>query len=307
MQDPGTYPQLILETAVIEILSLPITATQIISAFVQIIVKIVKIQPHLIQSNDDFHTSSSSSDTSSANNDSSEGYGSNPLTTMLHFPNSVLVIQACGLLLAQLPVEFHINLYEEVSHVIKNNESPVVGHSLLDPTWAAHDNTSTALGNTVALIHAFFWNLPQQWLDNTHLLINQLRPVSSISMLRITFRIIGPLLPRLANAHSLFLKTLELLLSVMVDVFGKNAKLSTPVEASDIVDLIDFLHHVVHYEGQGGPVQPSSKPRADVLDLCGRAIENMRSDVQHLLSHLKPDINCSIYAAANLKHAQNPS
>ncbi|KAI3731555.1 hypothetical protein L1987_62744 [Smallanthus sonchifolius] len=303
IQDPGTYTQLILETAVIEILSLPVTATQVISAFVQIIVKLVKIQPNLIQSNHGFHTSNSPSESK----DSSVGCGSNPLTTGFDFSNFVLVIQACGLLLAQLPVEFHIKLYEEVSRVIKDNElHSVVGYALLDPTWAAQDNTSTVLGNMVALIHAFFWNLPQGWLHNTHLLINQLRPISSISMLRIAFRIIGPLLPRLANAHSLFIKTLELLLSMMVDVFGRNAN-PTPVEASDIADLIDFLHHVVHYEGQGGPVQPSSKPRYDVLALCGRAIENMRSDVQHLLSHLKPDISCSIYAATNPKPTQNPS
>ncbi|KAK9074556.1 hypothetical protein SSX86_007154 [Deinandra increscens subsp. villosa] len=230
MQDPGTYTQLILETAVIEILSLP------------------------------------------------------------------------------LPVEFHIKLYEEASRVIKDNElHSVVGYALLDPTWAAQDNTLTPLGSMVALIHALFCNLPLEWLDNTHHLMNQLRPVSSVSMLRMAFRIIGPLLPRLANAQSLFIKTLELLLSMMVDVFGRNAKPSTPVEASDITDLIDFLHHLVHYEGQGGPVQPNSRPRPDVLALCGRAIDNMRSDVQHLLSHLKPDISCSIYAATNPKPSQNPS
>ncbi|KAJ0435823.1 putative mediator complex, subunit Med23 [Helianthus annuus] len=307
IQDPGTYTQLVLETAVIEILSLPVTATQIISAFVQIIVKIVKVQLNPIQSNNGFGMSPSSLDSFSDSNNASGDCGSksNPLTIGVDFSNSVSMIQACGLLLAQLPVEFHVKLYEEASRVIKDNEShSVVAYALLDPTWAAQDNTSTALGNVVALIHAFFWNLPQQWLDNTHLLINQLRPVSSVSMLRIAFRIIGPLLPRLANAHSLFIKTLELLLSTMVDVFGKNTKPLIPVEASDITDLIDFLHHVVHYEGQGGPVQPNSKPRPDVLALCGRAIENMRPDVQHLLFHLKPDIS-SIYAAT--KNSRNPS
>ncbi|KAI3818239.1 hypothetical protein L1987_12042 [Smallanthus sonchifolius] len=170
-------------------------------------------------------------------------------------------------------------------------------------------NCTLLLGMLCWIQHELLKIIPQLssgWLDNTHLLINQLRPISSVSMLRIAFRIIGPLLPRFANAHSLFLKTLELLLSMMVDVFGRNAN-PTPVEASDITDLIDFLHHVVHYEGQGGPVQPSSKPRSDVLALCGRVIENMRSDVQHLLSHLKPDISCSIYAATNPKHPQNQS
>ncbi|KAK1413712.1 hypothetical protein QVD17_35490 [Tagetes erecta] len=300
IQDPGTYTQLILETAVIEILSLPVTTTQIVSSFVQIIVNKGSILPNLTQSNHSFHTSTTSSDSSSDSNNSSVGCGSKPLTTGFDCSNFVLAIQACGLLLAQLPVEFHIKLYDEVSCVIKEHEShSLVGYALLDPTWAVQENTSTTLGNVVALIHAFFSNLPQEWLANTHLLINQLRPVSSVSTLRIAFRIIGPLLPRLANAHSLFIKTLELLLSMMVDVFGRNAKPSTPAEASDITDLIDFLHHVVHYEGQGGPVQPNSKPKSDVLALCGRAIENMRLDVQRLLSHLKPDVSCSIYVATN--------
>ena len=66
-------------------------------------------------------------------------------------------------------------------------------------------------------------------------------------------------------------------------------------------------HHVVHYEGQGGPVQANSKPRPEVLALCGRASENLRPDVQHLLSHLKTDVNSSIYAATHPKLVQNPA
>lgn len=66
-------------------------------------------------------------------------------------------------------------------------------------------------------------------------------------------------------------------------------------------------HHVVHYEGQGGPVQGTSKPRPDVLALCGRALENLREDVRHLLSHLTTDVNSSIYAATHPKMAPNPS
>ncbi|KAG0455528.1 hypothetical protein HPP92_024820 [Vanilla planifolia] len=46
-QDPGTYTQLVLETATIEILSLPATASQIVSSLVQIV---VHVQPSLIQS-----------------------------------------------------------------------------------------------------------------------------------------------------------------------------------------------------------------------------------------------------------------
>ncbi|XP_059645771.1 mediator of RNA polymerase II transcription subunit 23-like [Cornus florida] len=93
----------------------------------------------------------------------------------------------------------------------------------------------------------------------------------------------------------------------MADVFGRNSQPSTPVEASEIADLIDFLHHVVHYEGQGGPVQANSKPRPDILSLCGRASENLRPDIQHLLSHLKTDVSSSIYAATHPKLVQTPS
>jgi mediator of RNA polymerase II transcription subunit 23 len=93
-----------------------------------------------------------------------------------------------------------------------------------------------------------------------------------------------------------------LLLSALVDVFGKTAQTTAPVEASQIADLIDFLHHIIHYEGQGGAVQTSSKPRPDILALIGRAAETLRPDVQHLLAHLKTNPNSSIYAAA---HQQN--
>lgn len=61
-------------------------------------------------------------------------------------------------------------------------------------------------GNIVALLHSFFSNLPQEWLEGTHVIITRLRPVTSVAMLRIAFRIMGPLLPRLANAHTLFNK-----------------------------------------------------------------------------------------------------
>lgn len=63
-------------------------------------------------------------------------------------------------------------------------------------------------------------------------------------------------------------------------------------------------HHVVHYEGQGGAVQTSSKPRPDVLALIGRAADSLRPDVQHLLSHLKTDPSSSIYAAAHQNTAK---
>lgn len=67
-----------------------------------------------------------------------------------------------------------------------------------------------------------------------------------------------------------------------------------------------FSHHVIHYQGQGGPVQASSKPRPDVLALIGRASESLRPDIQHLLSHLKPDVDSSIYFAP-VQKVQNPN
>eukprot|EP00257_Ricinus_communis_P023719 XP_015583777.1 mediator of RNA polymerase II transcription subunit 23 isoform X2 [Ricinus communis] len=336
IQDPGTYTQLVLETAVIELLSLPVTASQIVSSLVQIV---VNIQPTLIQSSNGLHGASNGAgqgsvlptSPSGGSTDSLGASRSNPSVSGINTATfvsrsgytcqqlSCLLIQACGLLLAQLPPDFHLQLYMEASRIIKESWwltdakrslgelDSAVGYALLDPTWAAQDNTSTAIGNIVALLHSFFSNLPQEWLEGTHAIVKHLRPITSVAMLRIAFRIMGPLLPRLANAHSLFNKTLLLLLNTMVDVFGRNSQPSTPVEASEIADLIDFLHHVIHYEGQGGPVQANSKPRAEVLALCGRAAESLRPDIQHLLSHLKPDVNSSIYAATHPKLVQNPS
>ncbi|XP_057961845.1 mediator of RNA polymerase II transcription subunit 23 isoform X2 [Malania oleifera] len=335
VQDPGTYTQLILETAVIEILSLPVAASQIVSSLIQIV---VLIQPTLIQSSNGLHGSASGVGQSSVlptspsggSTDSLGASRSTPSVSGINTSNfvsrsgyscqqlSCLLIQACGLLLAQLPPDFHVQLYIEASRLIKESwwltdgkrtlteQECAVGYVLLDPSWAAQDNTSTAIGNIIALLHSFFSNLPQEWLEGAHVIIKHLRPVTSVAMLRIAFRIMGPLLPRLANAHTLFNKTLSLLLNTMSDVFGRNSQSSTPVQASDIADLIDFLHHVVHYEGQGGPVQANSKPRAEVLALCGRALENLRPDVQHLLSHLKSDTSTSIYAATHPKLVQNP-
>ncbi|CAL1390798.1 unnamed protein product [Linum trigynum] len=337
IQDPGTHTQLVLETAVIELLSLPVSTSQIVSSLVQVV---VNIQPTLIQSsNGGFHGTPNSVGQGSGLPTSPSGGSTDSLGSSRSAPSgagisasnfvsrsgytcqqlSCLMIQACGLLLAQLPPDFHMQLYVETSRIVKetwwlsDDKRPIgeldsaVGYALLDPTWAAQDNTSTAIGNVVALLHSFFSNLPQEWLEGTHVIVKNLRPIKSVAMLRIAFRIMGPLLPRLANAHTFFNKILSLLLNLMVDVFGRNSEPSTSAGASEISDIIDFLHHVVHYEGQGGPVQANSKPRPEVLALCGRAIENLRPDVQHLLSHLSPDVNSSIYAATHPKLVQNPS
>jgi mediator of RNA polymerase II transcription subunit 23 len=333
-QDPGSYTQLVLETAAIEILSLCVPASQIVSSLVQII---AHVQAMLIQSNSGHGMSGGLGQNSGVPTSSGGGVepvGANrPNTTAsgINASNfvsrsgyscqqlSVLMIQACGLLLAQLPPEFHTLLYAEAARIIKDcwwladSSRPVkeldsaVGYALLDPTWASQDNTSTAIGNIVALLHSFFSNLPHEWLESTHTVIKHLRPVNSVAMLRIAFRILGPLLPRLAFARPLFMKTLALLFNVLGDVFGKNSQASPPVEASEIADIIDFLHHAVMYEGQGGPVQSTSKPKLEILTLCGKVMEILRPDVQHLLSHLKTDPNSSVYAATHPKLVQNPS
>lgn len=172
LQDPGTHTQLILETAVIEILSLPITASQIVSSLVQIV---VHIQPTLVQSSNGLHPISvgqSSVLPTSPSGGSTDSLGATrtPSAAGLNTSNfvwrsgytcqqlSCLLIQACGLLLAQLPPEFQIQLYIEAARVIKESwwlsdgkrsvtelESAVC-YALLDPTWAAQDNTSTAIG-----------------------------------------------------------------------------------------------------------------------------------------------------------------
>ncbi|KAF5177911.1 Mediator of rna polymerase ii transcription subunit [Thalictrum thalictroides] len=329
-QDPGTYTQLVLETAVIELLSLPITPTQIVSSLLQVV---VHVQPTLIQSSNGLQGTSSSAGQGSVLPTSPSGGSTDSLGTNRSTPSasginaanfvsrsgyscqqlSCLLIQACGLLLAQLPTEFHAQLYLEASSIIKDcwwltdkkssqkELDTAIGYTLLDPTWAAQDNTSTAIGNIVALLHSFFSNLPQEWLEGTPAIIKHLKPVTSVAMLRLTFRIMGPLLPRLAAARPLFGKTLALLLNGISDVFGKNSQPSTPNEASGVADLIDFLYHLILYEGQGGPVQTTSKPKLDTLSTCGKLMEMLRPDIQHLLCHLRIDTNTSIYAATHPK------
>ncbi|KAJ3694833.1 hypothetical protein LUZ60_000210 [Juncus effusus] len=321
-QDPGSHTQLILETAAIEILSLPFTPAQIVSSFIQII---TNIQSSLLQSTNtnpnnpstlptspssDPQTLPNTSSTNYTNFVSKSGYSSQQL--------ACLMIQACGLLLAQLPQEFHLQLYSEAARVIKecwwlsDSNQPMrdldsaVGYALMDPTWASQDNTSTAVGNVIALLHAFYSNLPQDWLESSHTVVKHLRPVTSVAMLRIAFRILGPLLPRLAFARPLFMKTLALLFNVLAEVFGKNSQPSTPTDASEISDIIDFLHHAVMYEGQGGPVQSNTKPKLESLTLCSKVLDLLRPDVMHLLNHLRPDPNSSVYAANHPKIVQNP-
>lgn len=175
IQDPGTYTQLVLETAVIEILSLPVSASQIVSSLVQIV---INIQPTLIQTSNGSHGASSGVGQGSVLPTSPSGGSTDSLGASRSTPSvsgistssfvsrsgytcqqlSCLLIQACGLLLAQLPPDFHSQLYMEASRIIKESWwltdgkrslgelDSAVGYALLDPTWAAQDNTSTAIG-----------------------------------------------------------------------------------------------------------------------------------------------------------------
>lgn len=174
IQDPGTYTQLVLETAVIELLSLPVSASQVVSSLVQIV---VHIQPTLVQSSNGIHGAPGIGQgpvlPTSPSGGSTDSFGASrttPSVSGMSTSNfvwrsgytcqqlSCLLIQACGLLLAQLPPEFHLQLYMEAARVIKDcwwltdgkrsaaELESAVSFALLDPTWAAQDNTSTVIG-----------------------------------------------------------------------------------------------------------------------------------------------------------------
>lgn len=61
-------------------------------------------------------------------------------------------------------------------------------------------------GNTVALLHAIGANLPFEWLEGMHAVITLQRPITSLVHLRLCYRIMGPLLPRLLISRPLFAK-----------------------------------------------------------------------------------------------------
>mgnify|MGYP006889208104 FL=1 len=58
----------------------------------------------------------------------------------------------------------------------------------------------------MALLHAFASNLSFEWLEGIHTVVNNQRPITSVAQLRVAFRIIGPLLPRLIVSKPLFAK-----------------------------------------------------------------------------------------------------
>ncbi|KAH7428872.1 hypothetical protein KP509_09G020900 [Ceratopteris richardii] len=153
-------------------------------------------------------------------------------------------------------------------------------------------------GNLLALLHVFSNHLPFDWLEGLHTVINMQRPIVSVAQLRLAFRVLGPLLPRLVISKPLFTKTLALLFTIMADVFGQKPQPS-PINVIEISDLIDFLHHAVMLDG--------GKPRPEILNLCSKAVDRLHSDLQPYFRHLSTDSSKSIYAATHPKLLQKPA
>ncbi len=173
-QDPGTYSQLLLETAVVELLSLTPPPTQIVAMLIQIAVRlpVSHAQPGTPRSP---LSPSSLGDPLSGSN----AAGLTSPTTQYASP---LMIQACGLLLAQLPTAFHGAIYGETARIIKkdcwwltdpNKQSrdldSIFGYSTWDPSWAVQDETATVIGEGYVLIPAscecLSWIGPINWLS----------------------------------------------------------------------------------------------------------------------------------------------
>ncbi|KAJ7524381.1 hypothetical protein O6H91_17G002600 [Diphasiastrum complanatum] len=329
-QDPGSYSQLLLETAVVELLSLPPPVDKIVSMLVQIAVRVPtplsQIQGSSTQNLANSNPKSPLLPTSPpAVADNTNASSSSPSSNLSLASSSIvsqtlspLMIQACGLLLTQLPTAFHKFFYEETVGIIKGcwwltdstkssqEVEAAFGYTVWDPMWAVQDGTSTVVGNTVALLHAFGANLPFEWLEGMHAVINLQRPIRSVAQLRLAFRIMGPLLPRLAISRPLFQKTLALLFTIMAEVFGPSSQVCSTSDISEISDLIDFLHHAVMYEVQGAG-QNSGKPKLETLTLCSKAVERLHPNLQKLFIHLTINPHLSIYAATHPKFAQRSS
>ncbi|KAG0577554.1 hypothetical protein KC19_5G164800 [Ceratodon purpureus] len=211
-QDPGSYNQLLLDTAVIEILSLPPPPNQIVAMLIHIAVKLPTSFPAVPPKTP-----------LSPSAGGAEALSGQSSTSSAQFVHSPLMIQACGLLLAQLPIVFHSSIYAETARIIKKDGwwltdpskqsrdlDAIFGYSTWDPSWGARDDTATVIANTVTLLHTLQSNLPFEWLENMHSVITQQRPFVSVVHLRLAYRIMGPLLPRLLISRPLFAKVLAL-------------------------------------------------------------------------------------------------
>lgn len=330
-QDPGTYPQLVLETAVIELLSLRHPCNHIVSSLVHITVRVQppgQSQSHLSTTSISNAQNVTSSNPKSpllpssppaagvdsfVNSTVSSASSTNAATTQNLATSSPLMIQACGLLLAQLPTPFHLALYSEAARIFKDcwwmtdsnklnwEMDAAYGYSVWDPTWAVENGTSTMIGNMLALLHVFSSHLSFDWLEGMHAVISLQRPIMSVAQLRLAFRIIGPLLPRLVISKPLFTKTLALLFTILADVFGQKSQPASSINIDEISDIVDFLHHAVMLDGQA-----SGKTRPETLLLCSKAVDRLHADLQPLFRHLSTDTNVSVYAATHPKLVQRP-
>eukprot|EP00897_Mesotaenium_endlicherianum_P002683 jgi/Mesen1/2442/ME000158S01646 len=240
-----------------------------------------------------------------------------------------LMVQACALLLAQLPAMFQTALYRHVVALLRDMPlltAPSVwsgsgGQAVLDlalagSLWSAGDNTSTRLGRLVAL--------PYQWLEGAHALLLLQRPLRRVSQLRVAYRLMGPLLPRVLISRQLYAKvtplllllllllhlllppTLALLWLVTIDVLGEESQVALTGPASALTDIVDFMHHAVALDGtrRNQPVRRTDRDNADTLLLCSTSIARLRPDLRHAFRHLSIDPSSSIYAATNLKLSQ---
>eukprot|EP00850_Spirogloea_muscicola_P008367 SM000044S16014 [mRNA] locus=s44:548456:560883:- [translate_table: standard] len=291
----STHTQLLLETAVLEILALPPVPDAIIERLVEAAVTVpppVAYQGRFVAV------------------DTAGGQAALTAPTLLK-------IQACGLLLAQLPEPFHMPFYRLVAGQIVSSPwvtqanalladmEPIIGRFVGDASWSAANEVMNPLGkhrNMLALAHALCANLPFEWLEGSHEMVKLQRPVRTVAQLKICFKLLGPLLPRMAISRPLFAKTIALLFTIVADIFGRSVETPCPNPATDITDLVDFLHHAVMLEGgQGG--RPGRRPRVETLALCAKAVERLRPDLQALFRHLTNDQAVSIYAATHPKLA----
>ena len=59
-------------------------------------------------------------------------------------------------------------------------------------------------GQVVAVCHALLASLPFEWLDGCVTLVRLQRPLKTVAHLRVVYRLLGPILPRMAISRTLF-------------------------------------------------------------------------------------------------------
>lgn len=151
-QDPGSYNQLLLETAVVELLSLPPPPNQIVAMLIHIAVRLPTSVP--------VGAPKTPCSPSAGGGENANAPGLNPSSAQ-SIP-SPLMIQACGLLLAQLPTAFHAAIYTETARIMKKewwltdtskqsgDLNAVFGYSTWDPSWGVQDETATVIGDSLS-------------------------------------------------------------------------------------------------------------------------------------------------------------